>query len=82
MFVRGIGSSVTVELDGKDCELLALACKGAAGMFDTDMPTIDAMRGFFIASAIICRMQGHTNIPDDVMKKMDAFQEEMNHIGD
>jgi len=73
MLLREIGERAVVELDSLDCEMLARACRLAAGSQDSLSYNAENAACFFAAASAISRMHGWHNQPHDTPEKLDAL---------
>ncbi len=73
MFLRSLGERAVVELDSRDCETLAKACRFAVGQDERETYALENAACFFAAASAISRMHGWCNQPHETQGKLDAL---------
>jgi len=73
MLLKSLGERAVVELDSLDCEMLARACRLAAGSEDSLSYNAENAACFFAAASAISQMHGWCNQPHETQGKLDAL---------
>jgi len=86
MIIKALGESgVTVDMDGCECEQMArflvLAAETGGDHGGGDAALAESLSGLFLAAAVIARMHGFVNIPEEVDAKMDAIRKRVQRKG-